>query len=42
MERFPEEHHYGIHRTFSVHANDKREGVDFPRLMASTREDRAL
>src|SRR5947209_19876870 len=24
---------------FSVHANDRREGVDFARLMASTREE---
>jgi hydroxyacylglutathione hydrolase len=42
MERFPTEYNYGIHRIFSVHANDKRESVDFPRLMASTREDRPL
>jgi glyoxylase-like metal-dependent hydrolase (beta-lactamase superfamily II) len=42
MERFPEEHNYRIHRVFSVHANDKREGIDFPWLMASTREDRPL
>lgn len=39
MERFPVEHNYCIHQTFSVHANDKREGVDFPSLMAATRED---
>jgi len=42
MERFPAEHDYRIHRVFSVHANDRREGVDFPGLMASTREDRPL
>jgi hydroxyacylglutathione hydrolase len=42
MERFPKEHNYAIHRIFSVHANDKREGVDFSKLMASTREDRPL
>jgi hydroxyacylglutathione hydrolase len=42
MERFPAEHNYCIHRVFSVHANDKREGIDFPQLMASTREDRPL
>ncbi len=39
MERFPQEHNYHIHSTFSVHANDKREGIDFPALMASTREE---
>ena len=42
MEQFPAQHNYQIHRTFSVHANDKRENVDFPALMASTREDRQL
>jgi hypothetical protein len=42
MERFCEEYNYRIHRVFSVHANDKREGVDFPSLMANTREDRPL
>jgi hydroxyacylglutathione hydrolase len=42
MERFPAENNYHIHRVFSVHANDKREGIDFPLLMASTREDRPL
>jgi hypothetical protein len=42
MERFQQDHHYHIHRVFSVHANDRREGVDFPRLMAATREDRPL
>ncbi|HEV3438299.1 MAG TPA: MBL fold metallo-hydrolase [Gemmata sp.] len=33
---------YHIHRTFSVHANDRRENVDFPALMAETREDHKL
>jgi glyoxylase-like metal-dependent hydrolase (beta-lactamase superfamily II) len=42
MERFPTEHGYCVHRVFSVHANDRREGVDFPQLIASTREDRPL
>jgi hypothetical protein len=42
MEQFPMEHDYRIHRVFSVHANDKREGVDFPSLMASTREERPV
>src|SRR5262249_46358806 len=40
MEQFPTKYNYLIHRVFSVHANDKREGVDFPRLMASTRENK--
>jgi glyoxylase-like metal-dependent hydrolase (beta-lactamase superfamily II) len=42
MERFPAENNYCVHRVFSVHANDKRDGVDFPLLMASAREDRPL
>jgi hypothetical protein len=33
---------YRVHRVFSVHANDRREGVDFPALIASTRDDRVL
>jgi len=33
---------YRIHSVFSVHANDRREGIDFAALMASTREDRKL
>lgn len=39
MEWWPGEHNYVIHRVYSVHANDRREGVDFPALMASTRYD---
>jgi hydroxyacylglutathione hydrolase len=39
MERWPIENNYHIHRVYSVHANDRREGVDFPALMASTRYD---
>ena len=42
MEHFPTAHHYHIHSLYSVHANDRREGVDFPQLMANTREDRPL
>jgi hypothetical protein len=42
MEQFPAQHNYVIHRCFSVHANDRRTGIDFPRLMASTRERRPL
>lgn len=33
---------YGVHRVYSVHANDRREGVDFPALIADTRIDRKL
>jgi hydroxyacylglutathione hydrolase len=33
---------YHVHRIFSVHANDRREGVDFPGLMAGTAEDHPL
>lgn len=33
---------YRVHRVFSAHANDRREGVDWVGLMAATREDRKL
>ncbi|VTR99925.1 unnamed protein product [Gemmata massiliana] len=33
---------YHVHRVYSVHANDRRDGVDFPALMADTRTDRQL
>jgi hydroxyacylglutathione hydrolase len=33
---------YRVHRVYSVHANDRREGVDFPALIAGTRLDRKL
>lgn len=33
---------YHVHRVYSVHANDRREGVDFPALIADTRADRKL
>lgn len=39
MEQWPAEKNYRIHRVYSVHANDRREGVDFPALMAATRYD---
>lgn len=39
MERWPSEHGYHIHSVYSVHANDRRERVDFPALMAATRYD---
>ena len=41
MEQFPAKHNYVIHQIFSVHANDKREGIDFPSLMASTRGEQS-
>ncbi len=37
MERFEAETGYHVGRVYSVHANDRREGVDFASLMASTR-----
>lgn len=33
---------YHVHRVYSVHANDRREGVDWAALMADTRTDRKL
>jgi glyoxylase-like metal-dependent hydrolase (beta-lactamase superfamily II) len=33
---------YRVHRVYSVHANDRRENIDFPALIASTREDRKM
>lgn len=33
---------YRVHRTYSVHANDRRENVDFEALLADTRTDRKL
>jgi len=42
MIRFPKDFAYHIHRIFSVHANDRREGVRFESLMQDTLVDRAL
>jgi glyoxylase-like metal-dependent hydrolase (beta-lactamase superfamily II) len=39
MEWWPAEKEYHIHRVYSVHANDRRDGVDFPALMAATRQE---
>lgn len=39
---FPGRANYAVHRVYSVHGTDKREGVDFAALMAATREDRQL
>jgi glyoxylase-like metal-dependent hydrolase (beta-lactamase superfamily II) len=33
---------YHVHRVYSAHANDRREGVDFPALIADTQRDRKL
>lgn len=42
MEKFQSDFNYGIHRVFSVHANDKREDVNFLELMVNTRRDLPL
>jgi hypothetical protein len=39
---FVHQMNYHVHRVYSVHANDRRENVDFVALIASTREDRKL
>jgi len=40
MMRFPTEQDYLVHKVFSVHANDRRDDVDFVELMEDTKEDR--
>jgi len=40
--KWTRDHDYHIRRTFSVHANDKRENVDFVGLMKNTQVDRQL
>jgi hydroxyacylglutathione hydrolase len=42
LRHWPASRGYDIHRVFSVHANDKREQVDFGALMAATMEPRKL
>jgi glyoxylase-like metal-dependent hydrolase (beta-lactamase superfamily II) len=42
MMHFPRERNYAVHRVYSVHGTERRENVDFPALMAQTREDRQL
>jgi hydroxyacylglutathione hydrolase len=42
MLRFPTHYNYHIHKVFSVHANDRRENVDFTALMQDTKTDRSL
>jgi glyoxylase-like metal-dependent hydrolase (beta-lactamase superfamily II) len=39
---FVSAHNYHIHQVFSVHANDKRQQVNFVELMESTRVNRCL
>ena len=40
MTRFPTEQGYLVHKVFSVHANDRRDDIDFVELMEDTKEDR--
>src|SRR5262245_42809107 len=40
LERFLADKNYNVHRVYSVHANDRRESVDFAELLAQTRADR--
>ena len=42
MENFEKDYNYNIHRVLSVHANDRREGVNFSELMTDTKNDRKL
>lgn len=42
MIEFQKLYNYTIHNVFSVHANDRRENVDFAALMASTKLDKKL
>jgi hypothetical protein len=41
MARFERDFSYHIHKVFSVHANDRRENVNFTELMNDTKVDRA-
>lgn len=42
MQRFQHDQNYRIHKLFSVHANDRRENIDFNWLMEDTKVDRNL
>lgn len=42
LRDFPHQYNYTIHTVFSVHANDRRSGVDFSGLMQDTTVDRQL
>jgi glyoxylase-like metal-dependent hydrolase (beta-lactamase superfamily II) len=39
MAKWQAEHNYRIHSSYSVHANDKRQGIDFDELMNETKRD---
>ncbi len=40
LQRFPDEQGYVVHQTFSSHANERRDNVDFAALMEDTKQDR--
>jgi glyoxylase-like metal-dependent hydrolase (beta-lactamase superfamily II) len=42
LRAFQRDYRYRIHKVYSVHADDRREGIDFDALMADTRVDRKL
>ncbi len=42
LRAFQREYGYRIHKVYSVHANDRREDVDFDALMVDTKVDRKL
>lgn len=42
MAQFEKKYDYHIHKVFSVHANDKRENVQFTELILDTKNDREL
>jgi hydroxyacylglutathione hydrolase len=42
MSRFEHEYNYRIHKVYSVHANDRREDIDFTWLMNDTKIDRSF
>lgn len=40
LRRFPDDQSYVVHQTFSAHANERRNNVDFAALMEDTKQDR--
>jgi hydroxyacylglutathione hydrolase len=42
LKRFVLEQNYLIHRAFSIHANDRRDNIDFIALMNDTKADRTF
>jgi hypothetical protein len=42
MSRFEHDYKYRIHKVYSVHANDRRENIDFTWLMNDTKVDRSF